>query len=338
MKNGNKKREAPWDQWLFEALNRHTAKKARDRIADWLLKNASSNAEKRLLRLVSVEEPAVETVARGLIECGANARAVSESGETPLICAARHLWVDCVMFLAPLSDAKAQDQFGETALMGAAARGGKAPEGSLACVKLLLPHSDPLAQNKQGDNALILSVRAGGSAAVAPLLWEAAARAANFQGETALMAAVNARRLAVVKSLLPISDALAKENDGWTALMIAAASGQPECLLELLPASDAKATDNVGRNALMHAAAFGHLDCLEALISRADLSAADNQGRDAVAVALENGQPECAALIERHALAAIAANGVPSAPLTNGAGMPSENLASDSPKKGLLRL
>jgi len=328
---------ACWDQWLIDIVGSedHTHAETKHAVAFWLSRNAASDAEKRLLQVMSSTRPSLLAIAKGLIECGASPKARSPhhgDKKTALMVAAYWRRPECVRLLLPLSDPKAIAQFNATALM-LAALGGNAE-----CVDLLLPDSDSLAQGSQAETALMFAARLGHTDCVRLLSSNEAAKLPNASGATPLMAALENGHLKCVKILLPFSDPSQRDKSGLNALIMAAQAGNAELVSAFLPGSDATATDNEGMNALMHAAGAGCMECVSALLPHVDVHAVNKHNRCAMDVAREHKQGECAALIERHALAAIAANGVFSAPLSDGAGVPSKNLEPNSPKKGLLRL
>jgi len=131
---------------------------ATDWVMDWLGKTPKvgeprAHAVFRELLFNDFFEP-VQLI-QGLLNCGANPKATTAEGETPLMLAAYNGDTECIKLLLPLSDAKAVSKWGRTALMIAAGR------ENPAFVELLLPHSDPLAVNHIGQTALMVAARQG---------------------------------------------------------------------------------------------------------------------------------------------------------------------------------
>ena len=127
------------------------------------------------------------------------------------------------------ADATAARHDGTTALM-CAARGGHE-----AVAQLLLQHcADVAAANNHGITALMWAAR-GGHEAVAQLLLQHGAdvAAANNNGFTALMSAAGGGHVAVAQLLLQHGADAAASSDGVTALMLAAQGGH-EAVAQLL--------------------------------------------------------------------------------------------------------
>lgn len=110
--------------------------------------------------------------------------------------------------------ARRTDSWGRTALMLACV------EGEEVFVRLLLPLSDPKASERDGETALILAAF-GHPECVELLLPVSDAMASDADGWTALMWAASSGSERCVELLLPHSDAAAVNHSGLTALDIA---------------------------------------------------------------------------------------------------------------------
>jgi ankyrin repeat protein len=141
------------------------------------------------------------------------------------------------------ADPKARSDSGETPLMLAARR-----SGSLALD--LVPVSDLLAVNAEGLDALAAAAQAGCPGAVAALAPLCDPERRGKDGRTALMRAASATSVSCVKALLPFANPKAADPQGRTALMIAALQGRPLAVEALAPVSDAWAKDPSGKTAL----------------------------------------------------------------------------------------
>ena len=197
------------------------------------------------------------------------------------------------------ADAAAANNDGSTALM-LAALGGHA-----ALIQLLLQHdADVAAADNDGDTALSFAAR-GGHEAVAQLLLQhgADATAANNDGTTALMYAAEGGHEAVAQLLLQHgADVAAANNDGLTALMCAAGGGH-EAVAQLLlqHGADVKAAGSNGATALMCAAEGGHEAVAQLLLQHgADVRAAMHDGRTALMIARRNRHEAVARLFRQH--------------------------------------
>ena len=270
------------------------------------------------------------SMARLLLEKGADARAASHDGNTALMCAAlggheavaqlllQHsadvaaasndgttalLWAALAghgavaqLLLQHGADVAAADNDGFTALMCAAA-------GHEAVTQLLLQHgADVAAACNDGGTALML---AAGHEAVAQLLLQHGAdvAAANNGGSTALMCAALGGHEAVAQLLLQHgADVAAAMNNGFTALMFAAQRGH-EAVSQLLlqHGADVAAAMNDGVTALMWAADGGHVAVARLLLQHgADVRAATHHGVTALRIARANRHEAVARLLREH--------------------------------------
>jgi len=124
-------------------------------------------------------------------------------GATALMAAADMMAPDCVRLLLPVSDAKAADDGGWTALLRACNDG--TPAG-FECAKLLLPFSDPTARSAASFDPMMAAALSGG--------------------------------VELTRLLLPLSDPKTKSDDGKTALLYALENGNWDCAELLFPVSD----------------------------------------------------------------------------------------------------
>ena len=240
------------------------------------------------------------SMAKLLLEKGADATAARHDGTTALMCAARggHEAV-AHLLLQHGADATAARHDGTTALM-CAARGGHE-----AVAHLLLQHgADVAAARNDGFTALMLAAP-GGHEAVAQLLLQHGAdvAAASNYGGTALMWAAVGGHVAVAQLLLQHgADVAAASNDGTTALMAAAAGGHEAVARMLLQhGADVKAASNYGVTALMWAADGGHVAVAQLLLQHgANVKAATNNGMTALMVARANRHEAVARLLREH--------------------------------------
>ena len=202
------------------------------------------------------------------------------------------------------ADVAAASNDGSTALM-CAARGGHE-----AVAQLLLQHgADVAAANNDGLTALMCAA-GGGHEAVAQLLLQHGAdvAAVNNDGLTALMLAAAGGHEAVAQLLLQHgADVAAANNDGLTALMCAAGGGH-EAVAQLLlqHGADVRAADNDGATALMLAAGGGHEAVAQLLLQHgADVRAAMHDGRTALMIARRNRHEAVARLFREHGWSAL---------------------------------
>jgi ankyrin repeat protein len=172
--------------------------------------------------------------------------------------------------LLPVSDAKAVDSGGKSALMLAAG------EDALACLRLLLPWSDPDAVDSEGVDALAIAAGRGAAKCV--------------------------------QALLGVSDAQRRDKAGKTPLMRAAwaeGAAAAKVIRALLPGSDAAARDREGKTALIHAVMAWHpannpsLAAVEALAQACEIEAEDDAGQSALSLAREKWQEPVAAALGR---------------------------------------
>ena len=178
------------------------------------------------------------------------------------------------------ADAEAAQTDGATALMCAAVGGHE------AVAQLLLQHgADVAAARNDGFTALMCAAE-GGHETVAQLLLQHGAdvAAARNDGFTALMSAAEGGHEAIAQLLLQHgADVAAAKNDGGTALMLAALGGH-EAVAQLLlqHGADAAAASNDGFTAFILAAVGGHEAVAQLLLQHeADAAAASNQGTTA---------------------------------------------------------
>ena len=239
------------------------------------------------------------SMAKLLLEKGADARAARHDGFTALMWAAvgGHEAV-AQLLLQHGGDARAAQDNGFTALMAAA-------QGHVAVAQLLLQHSaDVRAAQDDGATALMWAA-VGGHGAVAQLLLQHGAdvAAARNDGETALMLAADNGHEAVARLLLQHgADVAAAGNNGFTALMLAAQGGH-EAMAQLLlqHGADVAAARNDGRTALMLAAQGGHEAMARLLLQHgADVRAAMHDGATALMWAAVGGHEAVAKLLLRN--------------------------------------
>ena len=197
------------------------------------------------------------------------------------------------------ADARAARHDGDTALL-LAAHGGHE-----AVAQLLLQHgADVAAASNDGTTALMLAAH-GGHEAVAQLLLQHGAdvAAASNDGTTALMCAAVGGHEAVAQLLLQHgADVAAASNDGTTALMCAAVGGH-EAVAQLLlqHGADVAAASNDGTTALMCAALGGHEAVAQLLLQHgANVKAAANNGATALRIARANCHEAVARLLREH--------------------------------------
>ena len=238
-----------------------------------------------------------EAVAQLLLQHGADVAAARNDGVTALMLAARggHEVV-AQLLLQHGADVAAASNDGGTALMFAAVGGHE------AVAKVLLQHgADVAAAKNNGFTALMLAAQ-GGHEAVAQLLLQHGAdvAAARNDGVTALMLAAQGGHEAVAQLLLQHgADVAAARNDGVTALMLAARGGH-EAVAQLLlqHGADVAAARNDGVTALMLAAQGGHEAVAQLLLQHgADVAAARNDGGTALMLAAQGGHEAVARLL-----------------------------------------
>ena len=237
------------------------------------------------------------SMAKLLLEKGADARAAWHDGLTALMLAAQggHVAVAKVL-LQHGADVRAAEDDGFTALTWAAVGGHE------AVAQLLLQHgADVAAASNNGFTALIRAA-VGGHEAVAQLLLQHGAdvAAASNDGTTALMCAARGGHEAVAQRLLQHgADVTAASNDGVKALMLAAAGGHVAVAQLLLQhGADVAAAQDDGVTALTLASLGGHVAVAQLLLQHAaDAAAASNDGTTALMLAAQGGHvavaPSC---------------------------------------------
>ncbi|GAB1310906.1 Inversin [Madurella fahalii] len=198
-----------------------------------------------------------ESVARTLLENGANPDAPNKAGETPLLTAVRAGHEAIVRLLLEHGvGANAADKRGNTSLQSAIRAGRE------AIVRLLLEYgADASAADIVGKTLLMSAVRAGHEAIVRLLLEHGAdANAAAKWGDTPLLFGVRAGREAIVRLLLEHgADANAADKRGNTLLLSAVQDGH-EAIVRLFLENGAwiDSRDSTGRTALIWAAGRGY--------------------------------------------------------------------------------
>ena len=248
------------------------------------------------------------SIAKLLLEKGADARAAEDDGLTALMYAAvgGHVAV-AQLLLQHRADVAAASNDGSTALVCAA------DVGHEAVAQLLLQHgADVAAASNDGSTALMCAAE-GGHEAVAQLLLQhrADVAAASNDGSTALVCAAVGGHEAVAQLLLQHgADVAAARNDGRTALLCAAQCGH-EAVAQLLlqHGADVAAASNDGATALMLAAKWGHEAVAQLLLQHgADVAAARNDGTTTLMWAAEGGHEAVAQLLLQHGADVAAAS------------------------------
>ena len=239
------------------------------------------------------------SMAKLLLEKGADVTAARNDGLTALMCAAEGGHVAVAQLLLQHGADVAASNDGSTALMYSALG------GHVAVAQLLLEHgADVAAARNDGRTALMLAALCGHEA-VAQLLLQRSAdvAAARNDGATALMLAAVGGHEAVAQLLLQHgADVAAASNGGWTALMRAAVGGHEAVARLLLQhGADVAAAFNDGTTALMSAADGGHEAVAKVLLQHgADVAATKNDGDTALMLAAEGGHVAVAQLLLQH--------------------------------------
>jgi ankyrin repeat protein len=299
--------------------------------ADGLLANRPGPRQDSLDELLADFTVIGDTaMVRELVGRGARGK-IDGGGNTPLMMACRSGSVELVDALLPVSDPKAANNDGATALMEAARE-------SAAVAKRLLPLSDPLAVDSHGRSALLHACDEGRLDCVEALMRASDAKRASASGETPLMRLLDhadadkrnsAKFERVAKKLLARSDPLARDADGRTALgraaaagslalvrallrhaspkeatergatplMLAAASGNDAVVLHLLPLSDAKAKRRDGSSALTLSAGCA-VETVKALLAAGcDPTETDGEGKTPLMLAAERARDDLVELL-----------------------------------------
>jgi ankyrin repeat protein len=171
-------------------------------------------------------------VVKMLLEKGANPRAVTKDGRTPLYVASRNGYLEIAkMLLGKGADAAAADNEGVTPLHAASGY------GHLEIAKMLLEKGVGAAVATKSGWTPLHAVSMGGHLKIAKMLLERGAnpRAMTKDGQTPLYVASQYGRLEIVKILLEKgADAAAADNEGVTPLHAASANGHSEIAKMLL--------------------------------------------------------------------------------------------------------
>ena len=267
-------------------------------------KNLANEALNHGYSSVSVSEADGNSVARFLLELGADANVKDNEGWTALL---REANKGRTSIVQTLLDAGADINVKCTCTAGGwTALTLAAQEGHGATVDILLARgANPNLANSQGDTALALALEREGSMDTVRTLLDRGANvnAKNKQGTTVLMYCIRGGSVEHLRLLLEKhADVNAKDNNGNTALMWAAIyrHGSVEKLRLLLEKhADVNAKDNNGATALMSAAtdlewaADGNVEAIGPLLDAgADLHAKDVKGRTTLMLAIERGHIE----------------------------------------------
>ena len=220
--------------------------------------------------------------ARELIDAGANVRAKSKDGRTPL-------------HLAMLDAASLEHFFRAHAghLNGRGKHGRQDAEGQRRVAQILIDHGAAVSPRDEGGaTPLMLAARCGRTELV-KLLLEAGAdvEERSDDGTTPLIAAAaNGERPTVELLITKGADVKAKDGSGRTALHAAAWGGdwRQVALLLISKGADVSARDAHGQTPLHDAARFGSSGVADVLIRHgADVNAKDNQGHTPLHAARE---------------------------------------------------
>lgn len=247
----------------------------------------------------------IETI-KALIAAKANVNAGDESGQTPLITAARMGSLDIVQLLIEAgasASVNAKDNRGQTALMLASSRN----HIGIGVIKTLLEAGASInAKNNRGETALMYAPTSryhSGSLEAFKFLMAAGANIndVNENGQTLLMLAAERHYGAVIKILLKAGAGAsinAKDKRGKTALLYVKSELyddlSSEIVKDLIAAgADVNVVDENGQQTPLMIAADGfHGRAIKVLLeggARASIDAKDKQGRTALMIAAENG-------------------------------------------------
>ncbi|XP_048239578.1 uncharacterized protein LOC124112111 isoform X2 [Haliotis rufescens] len=274
-------------------------------------------------------------ILQALIEKGADACIKINKDKTPLHCAALRQCIECVKLLLPVSDVKAQNSDGNTALhcslmsdkphsheviqalvekgadVGIKNKEGEIPlhcaasEQCVECVKLLLPVSDVNAQDSDGDTALHCSVLSDKphSHEVIHALVEKGADVGikNKKDKTPLHCAARRQCIECVKLLLPVSDVKAQDSNGNTALhcSLLYKLHSHEVIQALVEKGDDVGIKNKKDKTPLHCAARRQcIECVKLLLPVSDVNAQDSDGDTALHCSLLSDKPHCHEVIQ----------------------------------------
>jgi ankyrin repeat protein len=244
----------------------------------------------RLIAALKADDPAAvaELLARGADDPKLRARSAPEAHFIEVADAlmlAAHLGAErCVDTLLPVSDPRAVDNRGSTALILALAN------DHPGVARKLLPVSDPRQRDGYNQDALMVAVNYGMVALLPALLRVCDPRAQDKGGYTPLMIAARRGGSSIASLLIPLSDLEARSAGGMRAIDIAAACANEAIVRKLLRGSRHDATDNRGSDALMHAADnVRGLECVRLLLPFFDPLRANDKGWTALAFAACRG-------------------------------------------------
>lgn len=223
-----------------------------------------------------------------LINSGNDINTKDEYGQTALMVAAANNNAEITtLLLEHNANINATRNDGKTALIIAAYN------GSISIVKLLLDkRADPNISNNEGWSALYYAIRSDNHD-ISRLLVESGADVNDKtqRGETVLQLAAVKGNEDIVRLLLGKGADVHVKYEG-TTILVAAATRSRCNIVRLLLDNGASANErNWGDTALMRAAAYSHdTDCLQALLEKgSDINAKDNAGQTPLFYATQYG-------------------------------------------------
>jgi ankyrin repeat protein len=231
-----------------------------------------------------------------LMEMGADINAADDNGQSALMWAAAHRFLDrseMVTLLIRLgADVHLRDKSGQTA------RGLALRNGNQRIADLLVELGAPILPEDESMEAAMQEALVTRNVEIAAYLIKRNRNIIDVQnadGQTALMNAASDGDVVWTETLLGFgADVNRTDHDGRTPLMYAVESGNADVVERLVQQGvDWNRTDRDGRTPLMYAVESGNADVVERLIKQdVDLNRTDRDGRTPLIYAAESGNAD----------------------------------------------
>ncbi|XP_048239895.1 uncharacterized protein LOC124112131 isoform X2 [Haliotis rufescens] len=232
------------------------------------VKAQDSEDNTALLYCLFSDEDHCHGVLQALVEKGADVRMKNMKHQTLLHCAARNQCLECVERFLPVSDVKAQDSDGNTAL-----------------------HCSLLSDKPHSHEVIQALVEEGADVGIK-----------NKKHQTLLHCAARKQCLECVERFLPVFDVNAQDSGGNTALHWSLLSDEDHCH-EVIQALIEKGADVTLRNkmdqTLLHWAAWQQCqECVERFLPVSDVNAQDSDDDTALLFCLLSDEDHCHEVVQ----------------------------------------